>query len=162
MQKKNISVKHIPAQLYRKIVAMMPICCVDGILKSGKNVYLFKRSRAPAKNQWWAVGGRIFKWETFKEAMLRKAKEEIGIKVKITKQIGTYEAFFGTGYFESSGQKTKKGAHTISVCFVIEPEYRMFRLKPNDEYSAYKRISKVENNFNPYIKRLLNDSGVFK
>ena len=89
MRKKSISSKgNIPLLLYKKILGLMPIPCVDLVFKSGNDVYLFKRSYEPAKNEWWLVGGRINRWETFEEAAVRKAKEEIGVDVKIIKIIG--------------------------------------------------------------------------
>lgn len=160
MRKKSTYRELIPLPLYRKIVELMPIPCVDVVLKSGNKVFLFKRSYEPAKGKWWLIGGRILRGETFREAAARKAREEIGVDVKVGKMIGAYEEFFSRSRFDLS--QGKKGTHTLSICFVAEPKKKNFKLKFNEEYDGCKKISKIENKFDPYIKKVLEDSGVFK
>ena len=160
MRKATSNKKLIPGALYKKIVELMPICCVDAVFKSGKDVYLFKRAYEPAKDKWWIIGGRILKGETLKKAMLRKAKEEIGIDAKIVKQIGVYETFMKKTRFDKG--KKKLGSHSIAVCYVIEPKRKNFKLKLNEEYKGYKIIKRINNNLHPYIKKLLKDSKLLR
>ena len=148
--------KRVPEYLYKKITQVMPVFCVDVIFKSKNKVYLFKRSYQPAKNKWWIVGGRVLKGERLRDAAIRKAKEEIGVDVKIQKMVGTYELFLQPGYFNS-----KKGAHTISVCFLAQPKDKNFTLNLNEEYTGYRLISRISRNLHPYIQKVLKDSGVF-
>ena len=157
MKKKYISEsKNIPAGLYKKIVSLMPICCVDMVFWSKGKVFLFKRAYAPAKNKWWIIGGRILKGERLKDAVARKAKEEIGVDIKIRKIIGVYEAFFGTNRFDTKAKKS--GAHSISICFLVEPKRKNFKLRLNDEYKDYKAINKIDKNLHPLIQTMLKDS----
>jgi len=162
MQKKSIFSKgSIPLPLYKKILGLMPICCVDMILKVGSKVILFKRAYEPAKNEWWLIGGRVNKWEKLRDAAIRKAKEEVGIDVKIIKTVGTYEIFFPVNRFDAKNiKKEEKGTHTIAICFIVKPKKKDFKLKLNNEYTRYKAITKIENNFHPYIKTALKDSGI--
>lgn len=158
MPRKSIFDKEkIPLALYRKIVGLMPICCVDAVLKSGNKVFLFKRAYEPAKNKWWLIGGRISKGESLKDAAIRKVKEEAGIDVKILKMIGVYETFFPISRFDVDGRK--RGTHTISVCFAVEPKKKNFKLRLNEEYIGYKTITRINKNLHPYIKKVLRDSG---
>ena len=159
--KKNFSKnKKIPAGLYKKIVSLMPICCVDLVFWSRSKVYLFKRAYAPAKNEWWIIGGRILKGEKIKDAVARKAKEEIGVDIKIRKMIGVYEAFFGTNRFDTKTEKS--GAHSISLCFLVESKEKRFKLILNGEYKDHKAISRIDKNLHPLIQTVLEDSGVIK
>lgn len=161
MKKKDFSKnKKIPARLYKKIVSLMPICCVDLVFLSEGKVYLFKRAYAPAKNKWWIIGGRILKGEKIKEAVLRKAKEEISVDIKIRKIIGVYEAFFGTNRFDTKAKKS--GSHSISICFLVEPKRKNFKLRLNDEYKDFKAINKIDKNLHPLIQTVLKDSGAIK
>jgi len=108
MKKEYISEsKNIPAGLYKKIVSLMPICCVDLVFWSEGKVHLFKRAYAPAKDKWWVAGGRILKGEKIKDAVARKAKEDIGVDVKIRKMIGVYDTFFGASRFDTKAKKHK-------------------------------------------------------
>jgi len=161
MKKKYISEsKSIPKGLYKKFVSLMPICCVDMVFWSEGKVYLFKRAYAPAKNKWWLVGGRILKGEKLKDAVVRKAKEEIGINIKIRKMIGVYEAFFSANRFDT--QAKKYGSHSISICFLVEPKGKNFKLRLNGEYKGYKAINKIDKNLHPLIQTVLEDSGAIQ
>ena len=128
-------------------------------MSKGK-VYLFKRAYNPAKGKWWIVGGRILKGEKMEDAAARKAKEEIGVEVKIKKMIGVYEAFFSASRFDTRTQK--HGAHSISICFLAEPKSRNFKFRLNDEYSGYKAISRIERKLDPMIRKVLIDSCLFR
>lgn len=161
MKKKHVSEsKNIPAGLYKKIVSLMPICCVDLVFCSKGKVYLFKRSYAPAKNKWWIIGGRILKGEKLKDAVARKAKEEIGVEIKIKKFIGVYDALFGTSRFDTKAKKS--GSHSVSICFLVEPKRKNFKLKLNAEYTGHNAINKIGKGLHPLVQRVLKDSGAIQ
>ena len=156
MKKRNISSKNnIPSGFYKKILQSMPICCVDMVLKSSNKIYLFKRTYEPVKGEWWFLGGRVFKGESLKDAVLRKAKSEAGIDVKIKKQIGTYESFFNKNRF--STKKNRNSTHSIAVCYLVEPKTKNFKLKLNDEHTDYMTITKIGNDLHPYVRQILRD-----
>lgn len=163
MRKRSIYSAKIPPSLYRKIVESMPVPCVDVVLKSGSRVFLFKRAYEPAKNKWWLIGGRILRGETFEEAVKRKVKEEVGIDAKVLKMIGVYEEFFVRSRFDGNAESKKNkndGTHTLSICFVAEPIKKDFGFTLNEEYGDYKSIHKIEKGLDPYVKRVLRDSGI--
>lgn len=159
----NKKIQRIPLSLYKKFVNFMPICCVDMVFNAGKKVYLFKRAYEPAKNEYWLIGGRILKGESLKDAVIRKAKEEVGVDVKITRRIGVYESFFKISRFDT--KKKKYGAHAISICFLVQPKNKDFKLSLNDEYSDYKIIAnndkKEKYNLHPYVQAVLRDGEVW-
>jgi len=70
----------IPHDLYRQILAVMPIVCVDLMVTDvdGK-LLLLRRRDEPAKDQWWLPGGRVHLGEARVEAALRKLNEECGL-----------------------------------------------------------------------------------
>jgi colanic acid biosynthesis protein WcaH len=86
----------IPEDLYRHIVANMPIPCVDLLIRNKLgHILLLKRRNSPAKNQWWFPGGRVLFNETLERAAHRKAKQECGLKLlENVFSRGTYELFF--------------------------------------------------------------------
>jgi len=158
MPKKNIFNKKVPFPLYKKIISLVPICCVDAVFKAGVKVFLFKRTYEPAKNEWWFVGGRVLKNESFRNAVLRKVKEEVGVEVDILRMIGVYETFFDRSRFDT--KKRKVSTHSINVCFVVEPKDKEFKFRLNEEYGSYRTITEIDKNFHPYIKKVLRDSGL--
>lgn len=108
----------IPAEAYQEILEVLPILCVDIVIKNRKGEYLVvRRNNAPKKGEWWVVGGRVFKGEALKDAATRKTKEELNVEVNDLCPIG---------YFEDPFQKSPFGLkvpyHAVSVVFstVIE------------------------------------------
>jgi colanic acid biosynthesis protein WcaH len=70
----------IPNELYHRILAIMPIVCVDlMVIDVEGKLLLLKRRDEPAKGQWWFPGGRVYLGETRAESALRKLHEECGL-----------------------------------------------------------------------------------
>jgi ADP-ribose pyrophosphatase YjhB (NUDIX family) len=69
----------IPNELYRQIVASMPIVCVDLlVIDIDGRLLLLQRRDEPARGRWWFPGGRVHLGETRVEAAARKLSEECG------------------------------------------------------------------------------------
>ena len=86
----------IEAELYQKIARVMPLPCVDLIIRrpaDGK-ILLTKRTVYPAKGKWWVPGGRVYKGEKLYDAVDRKAREEVGLSVRQVRCLGPVEFFF--------------------------------------------------------------------
>ena len=82
----------IPEQLYKKIIKVMPVPCVDLLITNTQGkVLLVKRKNEPAKGQWWFPGGRVYFGETRQAAAIRKLKEECGLVAEDVTEIGTYD-----------------------------------------------------------------------
>jgi colanic acid biosynthesis protein WcaH len=70
----------IPGELYRQILAVMPIVCVDLlVIDIDGRLLLLRRRDEPAKGRWWFAGGRVHLGETRAEAAARKLNEECGL-----------------------------------------------------------------------------------
>lgn len=107
--------KMIPTDKYKYILDVLPILCVDIVARNSRGEYLLiKRANEPKKGRWWVIGGRVLKGETIGQAVIRKVKEETGVKVKKMKPIGYFELVAGINPF---GLKSKY--HTVSVVFEI-------------------------------------------
>lgn len=110
----------IPIEHYKKIVEVLPILCVDIIIKNQNGEYLLiKRANEPLKGQWWVIGGRVLKGENLEQAAKRKVKEEVGLEIDNVKSVGYYEDVSETNPF---GLTTP--LHSISIVFstIIENE----------------------------------------
>ena len=103
----------IPHTLYRKIVELVPILCVDVILSHKGRYILIKRVNEPLKGLWWIPGGRALKGERTMNTAERKVWEETGLKAKNLKIVGIYE---------DSYPKSAFGIPTSSVSVVYEAE----------------------------------------
>lgn len=147
----------ISKEEYEKILENMPIPCVDLVIHKDKKVLLVKRTNPPMKKQWWIPGGRVLKNELLRDAVKRKAQEEVGFDVEIEKEIGSYDNIFEDSAFEN----VKTGTHTIGATFLVKPKNENFEIKVDKTSSDFKWFNKIEDYFNPLLKKILNDSGVF-
>ncbi len=137
----------------------MPICCVDVVLVHHSKVLLTYRNDEPAKGQWWVQGGRVFKGEKLIEAVQRKAREEIGIELKILRQLGVYEFFDAKGPFPD----LKTGVHDIAVCYLAEladPNAQI--LMQDGTHTQWRWADHIEEGLHPYVKAVLKDANVFQ
>lgn len=148
----------IQKSLYKQILDNMPLLCVDLVIYSEGRVLLVYRNEEPAKNEWWTPGGRVYKNESLEEAVIRKAYEEAGIKVKIKKQLGIYEFRSKKGIFPN----LKNGFHAFSVAHLVELKDKKQKISIDSTSRNYKWIDRIEESLHPFIKKELKASGVFK
>ena len=148
----------IPASLYKKIQTVLPIACVDLVVKNSQGEFLLgKRENRPAKGQWFLIGGRIQKGETLKQAALRKAKEELGIEVVVTKMLGAGETIWNDGPLGVP-------VHNINVVFLVKPKKKS-QISFDSQHSNITWFSaeggsasggkKVSPKLHPYVKHFL-------
>lgn len=99
-----------------KVLRTMPIACVDLMIQWNDRYLLVRRNREPLKGIWWPPGGRIYRGETAIEAVVRKAKYEVGMEVEGVRFEGFYEAMFEKSDFPDTG------VHSISLVFSCYPK----------------------------------------
>jgi len=86
------------------------------VIKDKRGILLTQRLIPPDAGKWHLPGGTVLFGETLAEAVQRIAQEEIGIKVKIIKEIG-YLDFL----------RMRPRMHAASVVFLVEPLTNNFR-----------------------------------
>lgn len=98
---------------YKKIINLLPILCVDIVVKKSKSEYLLvKRANEPLKGEWWVIGGRVLKGESLIDAARRKALQELSLNIMELSPIGYYEEFFEKNHFN-----VPSGMHSVSIVF---------------------------------------------
>ena len=145
----------IPSELYKQIMENVPICCIDFVVLHQGKVLLTFRNDEPAKGKWWIQGGRLLKNERIEDAVRRKAREEIGVDVKLVRRTGTYEYFCRRGHFPDFAT----GVHDIAICYLVEPASTNFNL--DSAHSQYRWIDHIEKDLDPYVQNVLGDARVF-
>lgn len=131
--------KKIPFKLYKRIIDVLPILCVDAaVLHKGKFI-LVKRKNEPLKGGWWVPGGRVLKGETLEKAIGRKVKEELGIKIKIVRPFGYFEHYFRENEFG-----VESGIHQVSIVFLVKPVSLNIKLdKQSGTWKFSKSLPKI-------------------
>jgi colanic acid biosynthesis protein WcaH len=149
-----MSKKFIPEKLYQKIVGLLPICCVDLVIKKNNSFLLVKRLENPVKNHWWFPGGRILFNESLQFALKRKLKEELNIKnFQKVKFLGVKEKKFKRGRFN-------KPVYTINNVFLVKiPKKECSNIRTDYTAATYKWFEGIQKEFHPYIKNFLELAG---
>ena len=76
---------------FKKIYSKVPRVTVEIVIISKNGVALSLRNIEPYKGYWHTPGGTILYGESIRNAVIRVAKEELGVNVKISKFLGFWE-----------------------------------------------------------------------
>ncbi len=130
----------------------MPIPCVDIVIKNEKGEFLLlRRKNKPVQGKWWFVGGRVKKGETLGKAVVRKVKEEIGLKISPGKMIGADATFFKQGFFGGS-------VHNISTVFLVKIKTKD-KIRLDSQSEDYKWFKCINHSWSSYILKFLKIAG---
>ncbi|MHB1218638.1 MAG: NUDIX hydrolase [Alphaproteobacteria bacterium] len=69
-----------------------PFCGIGVVVWRGDEVLLVRRARAPRKGDWSIPGGLQELGETVAETALREVREETGVTVRLTGQLGVVDS----------------------------------------------------------------------
>lgn len=141
--------KQIPDALYRQIVELMPILCVDLVIAHEGKYLLVKRKNEPVKGLWWPPGGRVWKGETIEKAARRKAKEEIGVHVRVIAPVGYYEDSWSESAFG-------KGKDTATLSIVVLASTNSLKFRVDEQSASWKWSRQLPKRF------VIKPFGVFK
>lgn len=150
--------KRIPKKIYEQILEHTIISAVDAIIYHEGHVLLALRNQQPCKGQWWFPGGRQYKGETGEEAIIRKIRQELGLQVKVRKQVGVYDVMFGETAFEN----VKTGIHYVARVYLVTPRNNVQKIKLDATHDTLRWVGKIEEDLHEYVKTALQESGVFK
>ncbi|MBI5153317.1 MAG: NUDIX domain-containing protein [Parcubacteria group bacterium] len=139
---------------YKKVYDVAPVFCVDLLAVCNGEFLLGMRTNEPEKGKWFLPGGRILKMESLENAVMRKAKEELGIRVTkkdfefLTLQtVISHKAPFGDGPFHAV-----IGVYKLTI-------KRKDTIRADAQHSELQWFSKVKSNLHPYVKASLRVAG---
>lgn len=81
--------RHIACVACGRTLYLNPKPTATGWFEKGNKILLVQRSLEPGKGAWGTVGGFMEYGETPEQTLMREAKEEIGVDIKIDKFLGT-------------------------------------------------------------------------
>lgn len=133
---------YIQTETYKQIIEVLPILCVDVIVKNAQGKYLLiKRGNEPKKGQWWVIGGRVLKGETCEEAAIRKIREEVSLNVNVVLPIGYFELVIGAHPFG-----LELPYHSVSIVYeTLATDNQQVRL--DDQSVEWKYAKKLPVDF---------------
>ena len=144
----------IHEKLYQKIIGLLPIACVDLVIRNKNSSLLVKRKENPERNKWWFPGGRILLNESLKSAAKRKLREELNVKnFKKIEFLGVKETKFKKGRFG-------KPIYSINNVFLVElKEKEISNISPDRTISEFKWFNVIRKGLHPYLKKFLKSAG---
>ncbi len=134
--------KRLTSDEFKYVYTRVPRLCVDLVVKNKDGVLLTLRNIPAAKGYWHFPGGTVLHGENLQQACLRVGKEELGVKVKVIKQLYVIEYItFQANY-----------GHAVSVAFLVNLDSSDIKL--NQQASDFKFFRKVPDKALKEIKKI--------
>lgn len=143
----------IDETLYRQLVELVPIPCVDIAIIADGAVLLVQRGDAPARGEWWLPGGRVHKGETMRQTAMRKAREEVGIDCHVGPIVHTAETLFPDGPHGIP-------VHSINSCFFLYPKERIAEPVLDNHHAAFRWVRSIPDGLHDYVTQCLRGAGL--
>ena len=118
-------------QAFKTVINSTPLISIDLLVKKDNKILLGKRINKPAQGYFFSIGGRVYKNETIDNAMIRIAKNELNIELKlIPRFIGVFEHFYDDSIY--------KGVSTHYVNLAYEYEAEEIPNLPTEQHNEYQ------------------------
>lgn len=140
----------IDNKTYSIIHLLMPIVCVDIIIRMNDKVLLVKRNNEPEKNEYYFPGGRLLKHESLMTAVKRISMNEVGVNLDRIFYVDFAETIFDSDPFNHNN-----GTHTINFVYTSKVENQQVLL---DNTSKNYILYDGQVNVTPYIKNMIAKS----
>jgi colanic acid biosynthesis protein WcaH len=136
-------------QTFKTVINSTPLISIDLLVKKDNKILLGKRMNKPAQGYFFSTGGRVYKNETIKSAMMRIAKTELNIELKlIPKFIGVFEHFYDDSVYQNVS------THYVNLAYEIEIEEASNL--PTEQHNEYQWLTIDEllknNQVHKYVK----------
>ena len=121
-------------QTFKIVLNSTPLISIDLIVKKDNKILLGKRINKPAQGYLFSIGGRVYKNETINSAMMRIAKTELNIGLKlIPKFIGVFEHFYDDSIYQDLS------THYVNLAYAIEIEEASNL--PTEQHNEYRWLT---------------------
>jgi colanic acid biosynthesis protein WcaH len=121
-------------QTFKAVINSTPLISIDLLVKKDNKILLGKRINEPAQGYLFSIGGRVYKNETINSAMIRIAKNELNIELKLMpKFIGVFEHFYDDSIYQDVS------THYVNLAYEIEIE-EMLNL-PTEQHNEYQWLT---------------------
>ena len=121
-------------QTFETVISSTPLISIDLLVKKDNKILLGKRINKPAQGCLFSIGGRVYKNETIDSAMMRIAKNELNIELKLTPRfIGVFEHFYDDSIYQDVS------THYINLAYEIEIEETLNL--PNEQHNEYQWLT---------------------
>jgi len=124
----------LDGQTFKTVINSTPLISIDLLVKKDNKILLGKRINKPAQGYFFSIGGRVYKNETIDSAMMRIAKDELNIELKlIPRFIDVFEHFYDDSIYQDVS------THYVNLAYEIEIE-EMLNL-PGEQHNEYQWLT---------------------
>ena len=121
-------------QTFETVISSTPLISIDLLVKNNNKILLGKRINKPAQSYFFSIGGRVYKNEAIDNAMMRIAKNELNIELKLTPRfIGVFEHFYDDSIYQNVS------THYVNLAYEIEIEETLNL--PNEQHNEYQWLT---------------------
>ena len=121
-------------QTFETVINSTPLISIDLLVKKDNKILLGKRINKPAQGYLFSIGGRVYKNETIDNAMMRIAKNELNIELKLTPRfIGVFEHFYDDSIYQDVS------THYVNLAYEIEIEETLHL--PIEQHNEYQWLT---------------------
>ena len=124
----------LDAQTFKTVIRSTPLISIDLLVKKDNKILLGKRINKPAQDYLFSMGGRIYKNERINDAIIRIAKDELNIELKLMPRfIGVFEHFFNDSIYEDVSTHYVNLAYEIDIHETFNP--------PTEQHNEYQWLT---------------------
>ena len=121
-------------QTFKIVLNSTPLISIDLLVKKDNKILLGKRINKPAQGYLFSIGGRVYKNETIDSAMMRIAKNELNVELKLMPRfIGVFEHFYDDSIYQDLS------THYVNLAYEIEIQ-ETFNL-PTEQHNEYQWLT---------------------
>lgn len=132
-----------PEREYDNFRKYFAFSCIDLLIFDGKAVLLTKRTRNPYKGYWHLPGSMIHKGEKINDAILRSAREELNLSVRVKKFVGVYESL-------------DKFRHDVSHGYVVS--VKSGTIRTDHQSSELRFFARLPSKMIPHHRAMVKDA----
>ena len=144
----------LDVQTFKAVVENTPLVSIDLCLVCNSQIFLGKRRNDPLRGTWFTPGGRIYKNETWQDALLRILEVELGlsgIELNDFALMGIWDHFYSNSILDQN----------TSTHYVNLPHYAEFKSRPqitlDDQHAEFKWFDLAavfsDEKFHPYMRK---------
>lgn len=143
----------VSRSLYSQILRVMPIPCVDLLVRNDDcRILLLLRKNEPVAGQWWFPGGRVFFGEARIDTAKRKLEQECGLVSAELREIATFDLLLAAA--------PMNWLHFITTLFEAEVgREAVVQLDDQSGQACWKTPDEwLEGNLHPFVRARLVES----
>ena len=133
-------------KIFKIVVQSTPLISIDLLVKKDNKILLGKRINKPAQGYLFSIGGRVYKNETIDSAMMRIAKNELNVELKLTPRfIGVFEHFYDDSIYQDLSTHYVNLAYEIEIheiCNLPTEQHNEYQWLTIDELLKSKQVHK--------------------